>query len=229
MIIRTANLELIVNDAISVLNSLTSAVESRGGYFTESKQWREGEQVRVTATLRVPSEHLKATLAAARRLAVRVESETVSGQDVTAEFSDLGAQLRNLEATEIELRQLLVTVRQRSQKAADILEVYNELTKVRGEIERIKGRMKYLSDLTSLSTINVSLIPDAIAQPVVEPGWRPLGIVKEASRSLISSLKWIAGAAIWLLLFILPLMLIVLVPILGIRWLVRRRRAARAE
>lgn len=226
MIIRTANLELIVSDATSALNALTSAAESKGGYVTESKQWREGEQVRATVTLRIPSEHLNATIAAARRLAIRVEIETVSGQDVTAEFSDLGAQLRNLEATEVELRQLLSTVRQRSQKAADILEVYNELTKVRGEIERIKGRMKYLSDLTSFSTIHVALIPDAIAKPVVEPGWRPLGIVKEASRSLISALKWMAGAAIWLVLFVLPLMLILLLPILGIRWLIRRRRNA---
>src|SRR5256885_197831 len=82
-----------------------------------------------------------AALAAIRKVATRVESETVSGDDVTQEFVDLESQVRNLEAAEIEMRQLMTTVRERTKKASDILEVYQELVQLRGQIETAKGRM----------------------------------------------------------------------------------------
>ena len=79
-----------------------------------------------------------------------MERENIGGKDVTEEYSDLGAQLVNLEATQIELRELLTDARQKTQKAEDVLKVYQELTKVRGEIERVKGRMQYLGNLAAL-------------------------------------------------------------------------------
>ena len=64
-------------------------------------------------------------------------------------------------------------------KAEDVLKVYQELTKVRGEIERVKGRMQYLGNLAALAIVTIELIPDILAKPVVEPGWRPLGDAQE--------------------------------------------------
>lgn len=218
MVVRTASMTLVVTDAASTLQKVAALVEARGGYLAGTRQWRENEQLRVEATLRVPEPALSQVLAEMRKTAIRVESESMTGEDVSEEFSDLGAQLVNLRATETELRELLTVVRERMQKASDILEIHAELTKIRGEIERIEGRRKYLTQMTSLSTINLSLIPDALARPVVEPGWRPLAVVKNASRSLIASLKWIAEALIWLVVFVLPILLV----ILGVLSLLRR-------
>ena len=208
MIVRNATIALVVRDAGDVLRKVSALIDAKGGYLAESKQWKENQQLRATATFRVPSNQLFAVLAAMRPLAVRVESEDVSAEDVSQEYSDAGAQLKNLQATEVELRELLRTVRERTQKASEIMEIYNELTKVRGDIDRIQGRMQYLAQQTALSTLKVELTPDALAAPVVEPGWQPLATVREASRSLVNTMKSLIDALIWVILYMVPIGLV---------------------
>jgi len=228
MIIRTAEVSMVVADTEPALKSITALVGAAGGYVADSKAWRENAQLRARVSVRIPAEQLDATLEAIKKLAVRVERENVGGKDVTEEFSDLNAQLINLEATEKELRELLTEVRQKTQKAEDVLQVYQELTKVRGEIERIKGRMQFLSNQTALATANLDLIPDVLAKPVVEPGWRPLETLRDAGRALVNALKGLVDVMIWLAVYLLPLLIVIAIPIVGfvllIRWLVRRRR-----
>jgi Sec-independent protein translocase protein TatA len=227
MIIRTATVSLVVRDAAATMASIAKLADAKGGYVADSKQWRENDNIRASLTVRVPAEQLSPMLDAIRHAGVRVDSESVTGQDVSEEFSDLGAQLKNLQATEAELRDLLGTVRQRTQKAADILEVYNQLTKIRGEIERIQGRMRYLGQMTALSTINLELIPDAITRPVVESGWRPLVVVRSAGRALVETLKWLASAAIWIGIYFLPIGLLIALAIALLRRLIRLARRDR--
>jgi hypothetical protein len=227
MIIRNATMSVIVRDAVDVLRKVTALVESNGGYVADTRQWKEREQVRASAVLRVPAAQLMPILSAIRGLAIRVEGENVNAQDVSQEYTDLAAQLRNLQATETELRELLKTVRERTQKAAEIMEIYTEITKVRGDIERIQGRIQYLSQMTALSTITLDLIPDVLAVPVVEPGWQPVATVKNASRTLVNSLKGVADVLIWVVLYILPLGLIFAILALFVRFMWRKLRASR--
>jgi hypothetical protein len=227
MIVRNATLSIVVRDAIDVLRKATALVESTGGYVSNERQWKERDQMRGSATLRIPAAQLRATLTKLAALGVRVESEAVTGDDVTQEFSDSAAQLKNLQATEAELRALLATVRTRTQKASEIMEVFNELTNVRGQIERIQGRMKYLSQMTAMATINLELIPDAIAAPVVEPGWQPVATARAALRSLTNTLKSLADVAIWVVMYLVPVALMFIVAALALRagWQWTRRRA----
>jgi len=231
MIVRTADVSMIVADTEPVMQSITALVTAAGGYIADSKAWREQDQVRGQISARVPADKLNDTLGAIKKLATRVERENIGGKDVTEEYSDLDAQLVNLEATEKELRELLTEVRQKTQKAEDVLKVYQELTKVRGEIERVKGRMQYLGNLAALATVNIELIPDILAKPVVEPGWRPLETLKNAGRSLVNALKGLVDIAIWLIVYLLPLLLVIAIPvillILLVRWLARRRRRSK--
>ena len=230
MIIRTAELSMIVSDTEPMLKAITMLVVSAGGYVADAQTWRENEQLRARATVRIPAEKLDSTLEAIKKLAVRVERKRVGSKDVTEEFSDLNAQLVNLEATEKELRELLTEVRQKTQKAEDVLQVYQELTKVRGEIERLKGRMQYLSNQTALATATLDLIPDVLAKPVVEPGWRPLETLRNAGRALVNTLKGLVDVVIWLVVYLLPLLIVIAIPIalfiLLIRRLARRRKRA---
>jgi Domain of unknown function (DUF4349) len=179
--------------------------------------WREGELLRARLTLRVPSDKLTPALAQLRAIAKRVENETVTSEDVSEEFVDLEARLRNLEATEEELRQLLVVARQNSRKASDVLEVHTQLTQIRGQIERVKGRMRYLSQVAAMSSIALELTPDALAQPVVEPGWQPLVVAKNALRTLLRAGQVLANGAIWLLIFGLPVGLLAFALWKGVR------------
>lgn len=230
MIIRTADLSLVVTDAAQAQQAAVDMVNGMGGYIANSSAWREGEQLRARMTIRVPADRLDAALAALKALAVRVQQENVRSDDVTEEFTDLTAQLTNLEATEKELRELLAEVRQKTQKAEDVLAVYRELTNIRGEIERVKGRMQYLSTMTSLATINVDLIPDVLAKPVVEPGWRPAETLKNAGRALVNTLKGLVDVLIWLTIYVLPVLLLLAIPavllVVLIRWVRRRVRRA---
>src|SRR5207244_3213278 len=167
LIIRTAEVSLIVGDTTTSVEKLAALASANGGYLTDSKIWRDGQLVRARLTIRVPAPKLDAALAAIRKVATRVESETVSGDDVTQEYVDLESQVRNLEAAEVEMRQLMTTVRERTKKAEDILQVYQQLVQLRGQIETAKGRMRYLSQMSAMSTIKLTLTPDAITKPVV--------------------------------------------------------------
>jgi hypothetical protein len=183
-------------------------------------------------TVRVPAEKFDQAMDGIRAVAVRVESESSSGQDVTEEYSDLSAQLRNLEATETELRELLATVRERTGKAEDILAVYRELTTIRGEIERVKGRMQYLERMTALATINVELIPDELQKPVVEEPWNPQVTLKEALRALVNAGRFLVDALIWLVVVVLPILIIIALPVVALVLIIRaigRRRRKSAE
>lgn len=175
----------------------------------------------------MPAGQIFATLAEIRAAALRTETENVSGQDVSQEYTDLSAELTNLEATERELRQLLATVRQRTQRASDVLEVFNQLAKVRGEIDQTRGRLLNLGQLVDLATITLDIAPDAVAAPPVEDVWRPGGVARDALRTLVTTLKWVCDVLIWVCIYIAPLAAL----IAALAILVRRavRRAARLK
>ena len=207
MIIRTATLALVVRDTEKSIAAITSAIESSGGYVSASNVWRESDVLHGKLTIKVPNVRLTGALAAIRATGIRVQSEMMSSDEVTQEYVDLASQVRNLEATEAELRQLLVAVREKAKRAADILEVHQQLMIIRGQIEVAKGRMRYLEQMTSFATINVELVPDAVAAPAIEPGWQPLGVVKDATRALTNVGKELVSAAIWFLIYVLPIVI----------------------
>jgi hypothetical protein len=227
-IVRTADVKIIVADTSKSVEAITRATEAAGGYVSGSSIWREGELLRAKLTLRVPANKLSATLASIRGLAKRVQNESIASEDVSQEFVDLEAQVRNLEATETELRELLKVARVNSRKATDVLEVHEQLTIVRGQIEQARGRMRYLSQVTSMSAIALELTPDAIAQPVVEPGWQPLVVMKNASRALIALLQNLATGTIWFLIYVLPILGMLLLAITLLVKVARRGRTREA-
>jgi len=223
MIVRTAQLSLVVKDAEASLVQIKSMVKELDGYVVDTRMWRQEDQLRGTVTVRVPSESLDDALAQFKALAVKVESESGSSQDVTEQYSDLGAQLRNLEATEKELLELLKTVREKTGKAEDILAVHRELTSIRGQIEQLKGRMQYLERTSAMAAVTIELIPDVLARPITGGSWRPSATVASALRALLQTLRFLVNAAIWIALYVLPVAVIVMIPF-AIAWLVWRRR-----
>ncbi|HEX9162926.1 MAG TPA: DUF4349 domain-containing protein [Thermoanaerobaculia bacterium] len=229
MIIRSANISMIVDDTAAAIDKITAAGDSVGGYISDSKVWRDGEQLRGSITLRVPSDRLSAALMVIRKIAVRINSETIGTQEVTQEYVDLSSQLRNLQATEVELRQLMTTIRQNSKKASEVLEMYQQLASVRGQIDQITGRMRYLSQLSAFATLQVDLMPNALAKPVVEKGvWQPVVIAKDAARALVDALQSIASIAIWLGIYVLPMLAIIGLAV-AVAWKLFGRFVRRSE
>jgi len=153
MIIRTANMQLVVDDVRDTMDKITDLSENLGGFVVASSSWKEGERVVGQITVRVPSSDFNYAMGVLRSLAVEVNSETTSAQDVTEEYVDLEATLRNLEATETQLLKLMA----QAVKVEDILNVQRELSRVQQDIERTKGRMQYLERTSAMSLIQVSL------------------------------------------------------------------------
>lgn len=207
MIVRRAELSLVVQNTKEAISRIESIAVEKGGYLHQSSVWKENENLKAQLTIMVPAKKFEETLDALRKLAVDILSESVSGQDVTEEYMDLEARLKNLEAAEEELRELLATVKERTGKAEDIMAIYRELTHIREEIERVKGRMKYLEQTTSFSTITIYLTPSVLAQPVAPATWKPARTFWYATRALVRALQFTVDAAIWLVVVVFPLSL----------------------
>lgn len=220
VIIYTGNISLVVKDTREAMTAITALTTEQGGYVSASNVYQAGDVPRGSISIRVPAERYLDTLEKLRGLAVRVEAENSGTEDVSEEFTDLQARKANLEVTEKALQQLLEE-RQRVGSTSDILEVYRELTGVRGQIEEIEGRLRYLANKAALSTITIELIPDVLYQPVSVVGWEPQGVAKEALQSLVVALQGLVNLTIWLVIFLLPLLIIFLIPVVVVVWVIR--------
>ena len=207
-IIFNVSLDLIVKDTEASADEIQRVASDLGGFIAQSSVWREEGHPRATLTVRVPADKLNDAVTRFRALAVDVEKQSVGSQDVTEDYVDLDAWLKNEQRTESELLELLNS-RSETGKTEDILEVYRELSAVRSRIEQFQGRMKYLDNLSALATIQISLTPDVLLQPIVVGGWRPEGTARNAVRMLLRTLQFLADVAIVFLLYILPVLVVI--------------------
>lgn len=226
LVIRNANLTIVVEDPAASAGKIAKLAEAFDGFVVNSNVYQttfaEGIfATQASITIRVPAERLDEALDQIKQDVVEVRSENISGQDVTQEYTDLESRLRNLEAAEEELREIMGSLT----KAEDVLNVYQNLRQVREEIEVIKGRMQYFEQSARLSAITIDLLPDVVSQPLQIGKWQPQGTAKAALEALISALQFLANAAIWLIIFALPVLALLSIPFWVIRGFVRRRRA----
>ncbi|MDQ7849837.1 MAG: DUF4349 domain-containing protein [Armatimonadota bacterium] len=150
-VVRQAELTVEVASFEDASASLVRIAEDSGGFVAESTT-SQGEPPQGTFVLRVPARAFSRTLERVEALG-QVRGRRVSGQDVTEEFVDLQARIRNLERHE---RQLLIFM-ERATRVADLLAIEQELSRVRGEIERLSGRLRFLAHRVELAALEVRL------------------------------------------------------------------------
>ena len=153
LIVRNGSVTMLVDDIPAALTQISQLAGSAGGWVVSSQSWRSGERNLGSISFRVPVASFEGVMASLAGLAVEVTSQSTSSEDVTAEYVDLAARLKNLEATE---RQLLA-IMERATDIADVLAVQRELTTVREDIEQAKGRLQYLENTAAMSLVTVSL------------------------------------------------------------------------
>jgi hypothetical protein len=226
MIVRTASLSLVVKDTEQTLDDIERLAAELEGYVSNLQTWRHNDKLAGSVTVRIPEGSFDQARERIKDLATELVSENISGQDVTEEYVDLAARLYNLEVAEEELLELLDSAQETYKDAESILAIYNQITSVRQQIEQIKGRMQYLESSAALATLTISLTPEEIEEPVVEPGWEPLKQARDALRALVNALKVIVDLLIWAALFLLPLAAILASPfvLVWLIWYLRRRR-----
>ena len=156
-VIRNADLQLETAEPEESQQKIVSIAEQKGGYVVESQQSTSDLQTKkrdtVVMTVRVPADRFESALGEIRDTAQVVISETVKGEDVTEEFIDVEARIKTQKA----LEQQYMEIMKRANSVEDALYVQSELASVRGEIEKVEGRKRYLENQSSLSTIKVKL------------------------------------------------------------------------
>ena len=231
MVIKNADLSIVVEDPIQKMDAIMEMAEEMGGFVVNSNVWQNtlnsGARVpHASITIRIPAERLDEALDYIKTGVGEILSENVSGQDVTREYTDLRSRLRNLEAAEAQLQEIMDEARE----TEDVLQVYNNLVNVREQIEVIKGQMQYYEQAAALSAVSVDISGDEEARPLQIGGWQPVGVAKDAIETLVNTLQWLGEAAIWAILCVLPIGVIVGIPLFFAgRYVQRLRKRRKAE
>ncbi len=226
---RTASLILEVADVTQAAQRVAAAADRAGG-FVSGAEVRGGDFGYGRITLRVPAARLDQTVEDLGDVGVRVVESSISTEDLTDQLTDLEARITNLELLEAQLQGLLAEVRDGDPNAQQLLSVFERITQVRGDIERLEAQRAGASDRVALATIHVELLPTATAPDELEP--EPETTLGRAWATTLDAFEAIGAALIWFGVTILPVALVVLgIPAL-LLWLLvralRRRSEARA-
>ena len=222
MIVKNADIELMVSDSKPILARITQLAADDGGYVLNSQTSDVGGQQAGSVEIAVPAAQFENALNQLRDQGLKVLKESSSGQDVSAEYTDLQARLDNLEATAARVRSFLDT----SKTVSDSLAVNSQLSDLEGQIEQIKGQMKYDEGRAAFSTISVTLTPEPLVpQPATAPVWNPLGTFVLALGTLGQMLRTSTDIVIWLVVLTSPMTLVLVGLVLFRRRLARRSSA----
>jgi chromosome segregation ATPase len=161
MIARTVSLSIVVKDFESSHTALEAILARHKGYAASLNVSTPQDAARtLQASLRIPAPQLASALAELKALG-RVEGETQNGEEVTQQHTDLVARLKNSRETEQRLQDVLRT---RTGKVKDVLEVEEEIARVRGEIEQMKAEQKTLEHRVDFAAIDLKLAEEYKAQ-----------------------------------------------------------------
>lgn len=153
-IIYTATVDLVVENLSAGQTKLTNLVKANGGYIAETNVGgASGSQRTGSWKVRVPVDKYEAFMAGAARLG-ELQNINSTSQDVTAEYYDVAARIKNKQVEEARLQDLL---KKATGKLSEVLQVEKELSRVRGEIEQSQGRIRVLANLSSLTTITITM------------------------------------------------------------------------
>ncbi len=225
LIIKNADLTLRVKDVTAAADQVSQIASEAQGFVLSSSTNGTDAQHTAYVSIRVPADRFEATLSRLEGLAVRVLSRSVSGEDVTEEYVDLEARLRNLEATRDRLLDLL----DQAARVQDALEINQALSDVQGQIEQLQGRLRYLEQSAALSTINVLLEPVPTTQVVTADGWQPLEVARAALRNLLGFAQVVANLLITLVIWSPVLLVGGVASWQGVRFVSRKMTRRKAD
>jgi hypothetical protein len=214
-IVRTANLSIVVpvGSFSKAFASASSVPDQFGGFVETSNTGARSGSI----TMRIPSDRLGEALDSIRALG-RVESQTIAGRDVTANYIDLAARLRIAKARRLVLLRLM----NKANSIEQTIRVQNALDDTQLQIEDLQGSINVLEDRTSFATVRLDLREQGVEvstthveKPSIPGAWE---------RSIAGFIGVIAAVVIGLG-YVIPVALLV-----GLAWLVvtrvRRRRMA---
>jgi hypothetical protein len=198
MVIYHAEIRMEVKVFQKIQQAIEQLVQNHGGYIVQANVYEsEDHRLEGTVTTRIPQDKFQTFLGQLEKLAIKVHSRNVTGEDVTEEFVDLESRLKSKQAVEERLYQFL----KEAKDTKDLLAISHDLAKVQEEIEQIKGRMKYLQNQSALSTVTIHLFENKVVIPDLEN--KQLNTWEKTKKQFMSSINLLLSMFSSLIVFII--------------------------
>lgn len=215
MVSTNAYLSMVVKDIRQVSESIISIASKSGGYMiSNSLNNPDGDGSAVIA-VRVLSVKAQEVINAYKKLGVKTVSESVTGTDITDQYTNTQEHLRLLEDTKVRFESMLKA----SVQIQDSLNILREIQQLQYQIDALKGQEKYLADSAKYSYINVNISKDEYILPYApDESWNAQIVFRLAVRDLIKTIRGILETVIWIGVFS-----IIWIPVAIIAFVIYRR------
>ncbi len=229
LVIKDADLRLVVDDPEKKMDEIVALANSLGGYVVNSEIYQtyadSGAKVpEGNISVRIPAEKMDTALEEIKTNVVEVDSENISGQDVTDQYVDLQSRLKAKKATEENLLKILAE----AQTTEETLAVYSELQIIQSDIEVLTGQINYYEQSAAMSSINITLIASEKIQPIEIGGWKLGETTSKAVQNLINYLQGFVRFIITFVILVIPVLITIFLPFylafLALRAFLRRRK-----
>ncbi len=215
-IIYDARVNLLVKSLSATEQAILDLIKDNGGFLAESTiAAQTGTQRDATWRVRVPVDRFDSFVSAVSRLG-EVRTNHVGSQDVTEEYYDIEARIRNKQEEE---KRLLKHLADSTGKLEDILNVERELARVRGEVEQMQGRLRFLANRAELSTVTIAATEWKDYTPPVA-----MTLQAQLGHTFFGSLHALAAfgkSLLFVLVALVPWLPFIAIGLFVVRWLVR--------
>jgi hypothetical protein len=211
MVIRTGNMEIEVKEITDAQVKLKQTIDQYKGSITNESTNNYPGRNSLNYTIRVDASQFDSFLAEVEKIGIYLTSKSINGRDVTEEFIDNEARLKNQKLAEEKYRELL----KQAKTVADIIQVENELARIRQDIESREARSQYLKDQVAMSTLYLNMyqqIEVVANSPSEQFGKRLIRSIYQGWKNVVSFTLWMLSLWPFIILFV----------VIGYWW--RRRR-----
>jgi len=214
------NISLEVQNISAALEQTRALVVQYGGNITSSDSGESFNRYANISAL-IPRDSFYELIEAVKNIAMKVTNENINSNDVTEEFIDIEAKLNVMKKTE----KRFITLLSETANVEEVMSVERELMRLRGEIDSLEGRMKYLNKTTDNSVLNIYMTEKV---PIIGSGWNFSDSLDNSVRAMVSFSKHLANFLIGIIVFspilIGTIFIIFLVYKYGKRYVPRRKK-----
>lgn len=152
-LIKTGTIEFETENLNETNARIISSVKNLGGYISNENEYNNNYgQITINLTVRIPSKNFDTLLSEVSKGVTHFDNKSINVKDVTEEFVDIQARIKTKKELETRYLQIL----EKAKTVKEILEIERELGNLRADIESFEGRLKYLKDQVSFSTLDIS-------------------------------------------------------------------------
>ena len=207
-IIKIANITMSADDMDATLTSIQALKTTYGATTTNLQDSGKGSERYITLTIKVEESKFEILYNKIKELPGEFTYSAISSTDVSETVQDLETRLANLKKLETQYNTILKSAK----TVTEILAVQKELASTRTEIESIQTQLKNLDNQTSYSYITVYMTQSSVGSQLSDDKWQPIGILKDAGRTLVGFAKFLGTGLIYVLVFS-PVIAAVVVPV----------------